>query len=157
MKSDTENSKAMSNRLARFSLDRKVTVFVLLLSIIVVGVISALGLPMELFPRGYETKFLSVYVPWSDAPAAETLEKITKPMEEELSTVKHLESINSRSGQSGANAFLKFKSKTDIAVAYREVRDRMERARARFPEDVERYFIKKHDPSGIPVAILGVA
>lgn len=157
MKSDAEHSKAMSNRLARFSLDRKVTVFVLLLSIIVVGIISALGLPMELFPRGYETKFLSVYVPWSDAPATETLEKITKPMEEELSTVKHLESISSRSGQSGANAFLKFKSKTDIAVAYREVRDRMERARARFPEDVERYFIKKHDPSGIPVAILGVA
>ena len=31
------------------------------------------------------------------------------------------------------------------------------RARARFPEDVERYFIQKHDPSGIPVAILGVA
>lgn len=157
MKPNIENSKAMSNRLARFSLDRRVTVFVLLLSIIVVGLISALGLPMELFPRGYETKFLSVYVPWSDAPAAETLEKITKPMEEELSTVKHLESINSRSGQSGASAFLKFKSKTDIAVAYREVRDRMERARARFPEDVERYFIQKHDPSGIPVAILGVA
>ncbi|MBL6843527.1 MAG: efflux RND transporter permease subunit [Verrucomicrobiae bacterium] len=157
MKPNIENSKAMSNRLARFSLDRRVTVFVLLLSIIVVGLISALGLPMELFPRGYETKFLSVYVPWSDAPAAETLEKITKPMEEELSTVKHLESINSRSGQSGASAFLKFKSKTDIAVAYREVRDRMERARARFPEDVERYFIQKYDPSGIPVAILGVA
>jgi HAE1 family hydrophobic/amphiphilic exporter-1 len=157
MKSNIENSSAMSNRLARFSLDRRVTVFVLLLTIIVVGLIAAIGLPMELFPRGYETKFLSVYVPWSDAPAAETLEKITKPMEEELSTVKHLASINSRSGQSGASAFLKFKSKTDIAVAYREVRDRMERARARFPEDVERYFIQKHDPSGIPVAVLGVA
>ena len=147
----------MSNRLARFSLDRRVTVFVLLLTIVVVGLISALGLPMELFPRGYETKFLSVYVPWSNAPAEEALEKITKPMEEELSTVKHLANINSWSGQNGANVFLKFKSKTDIAVAYREVRDRMERARARFPEDVERYFIQKHDPSGIPVAVLGVA
>jgi HAE1 family hydrophobic/amphiphilic exporter-1 len=157
MHQDPDQCPRFSSRLARFSLDRRVTVFVLVLTIVVMGIIAAIGLPMELFPRGYETKFLSVYVPWSNAPAEETLEKITKPMEEELSTVKHLNTINSWSSQNGANAFLSFKSKTDIAVAYREVRDRMERARLRFPDDVERYFIQKHDPSGIPVAVLGVA
>ncbi|MDA0749492.1 MAG: efflux RND transporter permease subunit [Verrucomicrobia bacterium] len=157
MSESPNESESLSYRLARFSLDRRVTVLVLLLTIIVVGIIAAVSLPMELFPRGFESKFLSVYVPFPNAPAEETLEKITKPMEEELSTVKHLDSINSWSGQNGANVFMRFKSRTDIAVAYREVRDRMERARARFPEDVERYFIQKHDPSGIPVAVLGVA
>ena len=89
MHPDPDQCSSFSSRLARFSLDRRVTVFVLILTIVVMGVIAAMGLPMELFPRGYETKFLSVYVPWSNAPAEETLEKITKPMEEELSTVKH--------------------------------------------------------------------
>ncbi|MDG1892591.1 MAG: efflux RND transporter permease subunit [Verrucomicrobiota bacterium] len=152
-----EHDSSVAGRLARFSLDRRVTVFVLLMTVIVLGIISAISLPMELFPRGYQTKFLSVFIPFPNAPAEEVLEKITKPVEEELSTVKQLASINSWSGKDGANIFLRFKSKTDIAVAYREVRDRMERARSRFPEDVERYFIQKHDPSGIPVAVLGVA
>jgi len=156
MNDSSNESESASYRLARFSLDRRVSVLVLLMTIVVVGIIAAVSLPMELFPRGFESKFLSVYVPFPNAPAEETLEKITKPMEEELSTVKHLDNINSWSGQNGANVFLRFKSRTDIAVAYREVRDRMERARARFPEDVERYFIQKHDPSGIPVAVLGV-
>ena len=141
-----EHDSSVAGRLARFSLDRRVTVFVLLMTVIVLGIISAISLPMELFPRGYQTKFLSVFIPFPNAPAEEVLEKITKPVEEELSTVKQLASINSWSGKDGANVFLRFKSKTDIAVAYREVRDRMERARSRFPEDVERYFIQKHDP-----------
>ena len=42
-------------------------------------------------------------------------------------------------------------------VAYREVRDRVERARSRFPDDIDRVYIRKDDASGIPVYVLGVA
>ena len=110
MSASPNEPESASYRLARFSLDRRVSVLVLLMTIIVVGIIAAVSLPMELFPRGFESKFLSVYVPFPNAPAEETLEKITKPMEEELSTVKHLDNINSWSGQNGANIFLRFKS-----------------------------------------------
>ena len=62
MHPDPDQCSSFSSRLARFSLDRRVTVFVLILTIVVMGLIAAMGLPMELFPQGYETKFLSVYV-----------------------------------------------------------------------------------------------
>ncbi len=42
-------------------------------------------------------------------------------------------------------------------VAYREVRDRLERAKLRFPEDVEYSYIYKMDTSGIPVCMIGMA
>ena len=120
---------SIAGRLARFSLNRPVTVFVLLLSIFVIGLIAATGIPRELFPRGYEPKFLRVYVPWRDAPAQELLEKITQPLEEELSTVKDLVHINSFSSHRSSSSFLTFKQKGDINVAYREVRDRVELSR----------------------------
>ena len=44
--------------LPRFSLDRKITVLVLLATILVVGTIAALGIPLELIPRGL------IYWPW---------------------------------------------------------------------------------------------
>ena len=149
--------KSIAAALAEFSIRRKVTVIVALMTILVVGGIAGRNIPQELFPRGYESKFLRVHVPWRDAPAQEVLEKITLPLEEELSTIKDLVGINSYSSQRSANVFLQFKQNVDVDVAYREVRDRIERAKLRFPDDVERTFIGRDDPDSMPVAILGLS
>ena len=147
----------LGHGLARFSLDRRITVLVLVLTIIVVGVVAMLGIPVELIPRGFQSQSLYVHVPWQSAPTREVLEKLTLPLEEELSTVRGLDGVNSYSSIGRCNVFLRFKQGTDMAVAYREVRDRVQRARARFPVDVDRVFIRKEDASGIPVAVIGLA
>lgn len=146
-----------SELLTRFSLRRRITVFVLFLSIVVIGLIAMRGIPLELFPRGFRSQSLFVFVPWQNAPTQEVLDKITLPLEEELSTVRHLAGINSFSTVGRCNVFLRFKQGADMSVAYREVRDRVQRARVRFPEDVDRVFIRKEDASGIPVAVIGLA
>ncbi|HSF39439.1 MAG TPA: efflux RND transporter permease subunit [Thermoanaerobaculia bacterium] len=143
--------------LPRFSLDRRITVLVLLASALVVGTVATLGIPLELFPRGFNLPHLAVQVPWRDAPPEEVLEKIVIPLEEELATVRGLERINSVATTGFGRAFLLFKQGTDMDVAYREVRDRVERARARLPEDADRVFIRKEDETGIPIAVLGLA
>ena len=65
-------------RLTRFSLDRRITILVMMVTIVVVGVIAALGIPLELVPRGIEEPFLGVFVPWQDAPAREVLAEIPR-------------------------------------------------------------------------------
>ena len=152
-----KEKKSIAAALAEFSIRRKVTVIVALMTILVVGGIAGRNIPQELFPRGYESKFLRVHVPWRDAPAQEVLEKITLPLEEELSTIKDLVGINSYSSQRSASVFLQFKQNVDVDVAYREVRDRIERAKLRFPNDVERTFIGRDDPDSMPAAILGLS
>ena len=72
------------------------------------------------------------------------MEKIGLPMEEELSTVRGISSMDTRAHQSSAEVSLRFKRGTDMDVAYREVRDRMERASLRFPEGVDDYRIYKY-------------
>lgn len=143
--------------LTNFSLNRKVTVLVLFLTILVVGAVATTGIPLELLPSGFTGSSLRVVTPWRDSPSVEVLEKITKPLEDELSTVRGLNSMSSysRTGQSFVN--LRFKQGVDMDVAYREVRDRVERARATFPDGVDRVFIRKEDTSGIPVAVIGIA
>lgn len=143
--------------LPRFSLNRRITVLVLLASALVVGTVATLGIPLELFPRGFNLPHLAVQVPWRDAPPEEVLEKVVIPLEEELATVRGLERINSVATTGFGRAFLLFKQGTDMDVAYREVRDRVERARARLPEDADRVFIRKEDETGIPIAVLGLA
>lgn len=143
--------------LPRFSLRRRVTVLVLLASLVVVGMVAALGIPLELIPSGFTPPFLAVNVPWSDAPAQDMLEKIVLPLEEELSTVKGIDRMRSFATVGFSRVFMNMKSGTDMDVAYREVRDRVERARARLPEDADRIYIRKADLSGIPVFVMGLA
>ena len=76
--------RSLATELARFSLTRRVSVLVMFLSILVVGVIATVGIPMELFPRGYEAKSLTVSVNWPNAPTREMMDKLTLPLEEEL-------------------------------------------------------------------------
>ena len=144
-------------RLSRFSLDRRVTVLVLFLTTLVVGAVAASKIPVELIPSGYSEPFLSVYIPWESAPSREVLDKVTLPLEEELATVRGIDVLFSVSRTGMGRAFMRFKHGTDMDVAYREVRDRVERARARFPDDIDRVYIRKDDSSGIPVYVLGVA
>ncbi len=147
----------ITERLTGFSLRRRVTVLVLLATVVVVGGVAARGILVELFPSGWNNPYLRVYVPWSDAPPREVLDKITEPLEEELSTVKGLANVSSRSVLGASSIGLEFKQSTNMDLAYREVRDRVERARRQFPNDVDRVFVFKNDISGIPIYVLGVA
>ncbi len=143
--------------LTRFSLQRRITVLVTFLSVLVVGAVATLGIPLEMFPSGFTQQSLRVSVPWRDSPSREVLDKLTLPLEEELSTVRGVSHMTSYSRQGRANVSLVFKRGVDMGVAYREVRDRVERARALFPAGVDRVFINKDDISGIPIAFIGVA
>jgi len=152
-----DHTGRMVSGLTVFSLTRRITVLVVLMSIVVVGIVATLGIPVELFPRGFTSQRLFVAVPWQNAPTQEVLDKITLPLEEELSTVHGLDRINSFSALGFSRVFLRFKQGTDMDVAYREVRDRVQRARLHFPEDADRVYIRKDDASGIPVCVIGLA
>jgi len=143
--------------LPRFSLRRPITVLVLLVAVVVVGVVAAIGIPVELIPKGFTNPSLTIFVPWRDSPPREVLEKIVQPLEDEMGTVRGLDSVSSASSVGRARVFLRFKQSTDMDLAYREVRDRVERARRSFPDDVDEVYIFKHDTSGIPVYVVGVA
>ncbi len=143
--------------LPRLSLDRRISVLVFVASTVVVGVVATLGIPLELIPRGFNSPHLGVFVPWRDAPPEEVLEKIVLPLEEELATVRGLDRIDSAATSGFGRAWLQFKPGTDMDVAYREVRDRVQRLRVRLPDDADRIFIRKEDESGIPVYVVGLA
>ncbi len=149
--------KDRTGRLVSLSLRRPIAVSVLLASTLVLGLVATLGIPVELVPRGFEDPFLRVIVPWRDSPAPEVLDKIVRPLEEELASVGGIDRINSLSIVGSGRIFLRFKQGTDMDVAYREVRDRVERARRRLPDDVERIYLRKDDDSGIPIYVLGLA
>ena len=125
--------------------------FMIFLTILAVGLIAASRLQLEMNPRGLEGHYMSIHVRWNVGVPPETMDKIGLPLEEELSTVRGVESMTTHGYKWGARVELRFKQGTDMDVAYREVRDRTERARTRFPEGTEKPHIYKHKPGAEPV------
>ena len=123
----------------------------LFLTVLAVGLISAARLPLEMNPRGLEGHYMSANVRWNTGVPPESMDKIGLPLEEEVSTVRGLENIETNGYKWGARVQLRFKHGTDMDVAYREVRDRVERARPLFPDGTEKPFIYKHQPGAEPV------
>ncbi len=152
-----ETPEHRENVLPRFSLDRRITVMVLLATAVVVGVIATVGIPLELLPRGFTEPSLTVRAVWADSPSNEMLDKVTLPLEEELSTIPGLTNLFSFATTGFTRCHMTFKIGTDMNVAYREVRDRVERAKARLPDEVDRVLIHKFDSASFPVYGLGLA
>ncbi|MCS5642832.1 MAG: hypothetical protein NZ807_06150, partial [Dehalococcoidia bacterium] len=69
-------SNELATRITRLSLNRRVTMFVLFLTIIIVGLIASSRLKLELLPEGFEGSSLSVRVPWNAAVPQEVMEKL---------------------------------------------------------------------------------
>lgn len=143
--------------LPRFSLNRRITVIMMMLSAIVIGVVASFGIPLELIPRGYNAPQLVVRATWRDSPPREVLDKIVLPLEDELSTVRGLDQLNSWSETGQGEIHLSFKQGTDMDVAYREVRDRVLRTRPLLPDDLDPVRISKQSSSSLPIMAIGIA
>lgn len=148
--------QGLVDRVVGLTLKRKVGVLVLFISLLVIGIIATRGIPRELMPNGFVGQGLQVSVPWQTTPTKEMLEKVTIPLEDQLSTVKGLDNLNSNTSTGRSTVMLTFKQNADMDVAYREVRDRVQRAQSTFPDEVDRFTISKEDPSSIPIAMVGV-
>lgn len=142
--------------LVRTALMRPVTMLMVLASVLVLGTVAALDIPLELIPTGFSNPSLSVVVGFPDATPQDVEEQITIPLETSLSTTPNLKEIVGTSSSSVARIGLVFDGDTDMDLAYREVRDRVQRVRGELPEEVREVRIRKQSSDAIPIAFFGI-
>lgn len=143
--------------LARFSVGRPVTVVTAFLVIVVVGVLAWLRIPVQMMPSGWSPPYLWVGIPYEDSTPIETEARVVKPLEEQLATVPGIKHLESSARSDWADVGLEFHGSTDMDEAYNGVADRIERARAQMPDDLDRVWIWRFDPTDEPVVWAGIS
>ena len=149
-------SRLRDNRIVHLALVRPVTMLMIFASILVLGAVAVSAIPLELIPSGSAAPFMSVTASYPNATAQDVEELITRPLEDSLSTTPALDEISSTSNADNARITLVFESDADMDLAYREVRDRVTRARPDLPDEVREVHIQKHSGDGIPIAFFGL-
>lgn len=132
---------------------RPVAVSMLFVLLTVIGLVGGQRLPLEFLPD-IAFPSISVSIPYRNATPAEVERRITRPAEDALATIGGIRSMRSSSDAGGASVFLRFDWGADISEMSMEVRDRLEAARALFPEDVTNISLRRFESGQLPVLSL---
>lgn len=138
------------------SVKRPVFVLSIILMVMVFGIISFSKLKTELMPD-ISFGVVTVSTTYSGATPEEIERLISKPLEEQISTIGGLKSISSRNLEGISIVSAEFNSEEDIDKALQSVRDKVSQARNSLPYDLEEEpVITKFDPSDSPIIKLAV-
>ncbi|MEO1083987.1 MAG: efflux RND transporter permease subunit, partial [Acidobacteriota bacterium] len=136
--------------LVRFAVERRVTMTMMLVGVMVLGWLSLTRLPLEFLPA-ISSSNVSVSVSFPSASPQEVAEQIVRPLEDSLGTLNFLEGLSSSASSGEARLDVSFVDGTDMDMATVEVRDRVDRVRHRLPDDIQRIRIRRFQTSDIPV------
>jgi HAE1 family hydrophobic/amphiphilic exporter-1 len=139
----------------RTAIERPIMMAMISAIVILLGAISLTRLPVDLLPD-IQQPTITVRINYPGVGPLEIEELLTRPLEQALSATAGLEQINSTSQEGNANLRLNFAWSTDLNEAMNDMRTRIDRVRARLPEDADPPTIFKFDSNSSPIMGLGV-
>ena len=129
-------------------LDRRVSVSMVLLALVVLGIIGIRRLPVSLIPD-VDIPYVTIQVSAPDMSAREMDNAVVKPLRQSLVQIGHLKDIRSEAMDGSATMTLTFEEGGDIDYYYIEVNEKIDRAMGSLPR-IERPKVFKASATDIP-------
>lgn len=136
--------------ITEISIKRPAFISSLMIAIITVGYIAFKKMNVELFPN-IDIPIIFIATRYDGAAPSEIESLVTKPLEEEISTVSGIKKLLSRSMKDTSQIIVQLYQNTDIKYAEQQIRDKINQARPKLPEDIKEPIIRRVDPSDQPV------
>jgi len=141
--------------LTDIAIKRPVFITVFFIALFVLGYRSLTMMPVDLYPE-VDIPIVSVVTIYAGAGPEEIENLVTKPIEDQVSTINKIDEVISVSRDSMSSVTIRFKLEADLDVAAADVRDKVDLAKADLPDDAEDPQILKLDLGAMPVLSLGV-
>jgi len=142
--------------LAHFCVRRPVATSMIYLGLVLLGLISWLKMPRELFPS-ISFPQLTVVTRYGNAAPEEIENLITKIIEEAVGTVPNLKRIRSLSKEGVSLVTLEFNWGTDMGFAHLSAREKIDQVKDRLPTEAEEPIINRTNPFAQPMMIYSVS
>ena len=133
-----------------FAIDHRTSVMVLLVIISIMGIISYINTPKESFPE-IEIPMISVSTMYPGVSPADMESLVTRPLEDELSTISDIKELTSSSVEGFSSVVAEFDTSVDLDEALQKVREKVDLARPKLPSEAEDPSITEFDSSEVPI------
>jgi len=142
-----ENQKM---KIVNISVDRPITILMVIFIIIVLGVISVSRLPREMMPD-ITFPVVTVVTRYSGVSPEDIENMVTRPIEEAVSTVNNVKEVSSVSSEGLSLVNVEFEWGTNLDFAAQDIRDNIDFISDFLPDDVSRPIVYKFDMAMMPV------
>jgi hydrophobic/amphiphilic exporter-1 (mainly G- bacteria), HAE1 family len=151
MKRESPPSKDDQAGLFATLVNRPIGLLVVFVTLIVIGVLAYIRIPLQMLPSGLQGTRMTVWVNHPGSSASENEEKVARPLEEQLRTLPNLKEFSSFSSEGSVRLRVVFNGVSQMDLAKAELRDRIERARPDLPDTVDRIFVWTNDDGEPPI------
>ncbi|TGL50684.1 efflux RND transporter permease subunit [Leptospira wolffii] len=141
--------------IALLSIKRPIFITSLVILMLITGIFSLSKMGVDLFPD-VNIPVVSVTTIYPGAGPEEIEELISKPLEEELSSISGLKKITSRNQEGVSVVFGEFTLSTDIKYAEQQFRDKTALVRPKLPDGIKEPKVVRFDPADQPIIRLAV-
>lgn len=141
-------------RISDFSIRRPIFTLVTMFLVLILGVVSLLNIPLKLIPD-LNPPVGVVVTSYPGASPDEVVEKVTKPLEENLATLPGIKTLTSTSQESANFILMQFSWTTDIDEIQSEVFQRLDQTQ--LPDEADKPRFMKLDPAQFPIIQLSLS
>ncbi len=142
--------------LAELSIKRPIFVTCVVLASLAVGLLSLAKLPVNLFPD-VTFPVVTVTTPYPGAGPEEVETLISRPLEEEFSSLGGVKRLTSYNREGVSVVVAEFNLGIDVKYAEQQIRDRTATARRKMPDEALEAVIRKIDPADQPILRVSVS
>ena len=133
--------------LPQFSVKRPTVISMVALAMMIMGVVSLLRLPVELYPNTSFGEISIVIYVRGQIPPSEVESQVTRLVEESVATVTRLKQLLSITKEGESTVVLSFEPGTDMNFAALEVRENFAKVKNKLPKEIEKPIIAQFKQS----------
>jgi HAE1 family hydrophobic/amphiphilic exporter-1 len=142
--------------IARLAVKKPVLTTMLVLAFVVLGFFSWQRLVIDLFPE-IDFPYITITTFYPGAGPGEVETQITKKIEDEVSTISDVKSLESISRENLSFVIMEFELGVDPDIAAIEVKDKVDAIQMELPVDAEPSSVLKFDIDAFPIIELAVS
>ena len=142
--------------LAKYSVEKAITVFMAVIIVAVFGVVSFTRLTTDLFPS-MNIPYAVVVTTYIGASPTEVEDNVSRPLEETFATTTNIKNLTSSSMENVSIIFLEFESSANMDSVMIEMRENLDMVLSSLPEEVGNPMIIKINPDMMPIMQFSVS
>lgn len=142
--------------IASVSIKRPIFMTSVMIAIMIAGYAAFKSMSVDLFPD-VSIPVVTVQTVYPGAGPAEIETLVSRPIEENISTIAGIKRLTSRNFEGMSLVIVEFESSVDAKYAEQQVRDKINIAEGDLPDGTEDSIITKFDPSDSPILFVTLA
>ncbi len=140
---------------SRFSVKKPLTVLVGVVIAIVLGAVAFSRMTPDLLPN-INMPYAVIVTAYPGASPEEVEQEVTKPIEQALATLDHLDEITSVSGENASQVMLALTDDANMDTLTSDIREKLNSVSGAWGDAVGTPYIMKINPNMLPVAVCAV-